>query len=493
MRKSIAIIGAGVGGLAAGCYALMNGYDCRIFEMHKLPGGVCTSWKRRGFTFDGCIHHLAGCLPGTRFNRVWEELGVLPGQAILYPEDLVRVESPDGAALHIYTDLERLQEHMRELAPGDVAPIEEYIQAAYRFTRFTLLDHIGGSPREFLGLVPHLPAIAKWSGVNMAKYAKRFSDAFLARSFPFIQYDTVDAPLSLHLQMLAGCSNRYYGWPAGGSLEFARAIERRYLRLGGEIDYGARVGKVLVRANRAVGVRLEDGSKCLADMVISNANGRTTIFDMLEGKFTNRTIIRLYSNPEDRISVGIHISMGVARDLSREPHAMVLLLEQPVEIAGEMRDRLSLELFGFDPSMAPAGKGVLKAVLNTSYSYWKGLHRYPEKYRQEKANAASAVIDKLNVRFPGLEEQIEVLDVATPITTERYTGNGAGFKYTPSLLFKGTFSRAGLSMILPGLDNFYMVGQWASFPSLPNVASMGRNLVKRICREDGRYFTTNVS
>jgi phytoene dehydrogenase-like protein len=57
-EKSIIIIGGGIAGLAAGCYARMNGYRAHIFELHTLPGGLCTSWDRKGYTFDGCI--LAG-------------------------------------------------------------------------------------------------------------------------------------------------------------------------------------------------------------------------------------------------------------------------------------------------------------------------------------------------------------------------------------------------------------------------------------------------
>ena len=41
--KSIIIIGAGIAGLSAGCYGQMNGYRTQIFEMHNLPGGLCTS------------------------------------------------------------------------------------------------------------------------------------------------------------------------------------------------------------------------------------------------------------------------------------------------------------------------------------------------------------------------------------------------------------------------------------------------------------------
>jgi phytoene dehydrogenase-like protein len=106
-EETMIIIGAGVGGLATGCYAQMNGYRTQIFEMHSLPGGVCTAWKRKGYTFDGCIHHLAGCQPEHRQYRVWEELGAMP-RPILHPEELVQVEDPSGKRLTVYTDLDRL-------------------------------------------------------------------------------------------------------------------------------------------------------------------------------------------------------------------------------------------------------------------------------------------------------------------------------------------------------------------------------------------------
>jgi hypothetical protein len=36
----------------------MNGYRTRIFEMHALPGGLGTAWKRQGCTIDACVHWL---------------------------------------------------------------------------------------------------------------------------------------------------------------------------------------------------------------------------------------------------------------------------------------------------------------------------------------------------------------------------------------------------------------------------------------------------
>ncbi|MFZ1105386.1 MAG: hypothetical protein WAN86_21460 [Hyphomicrobiaceae bacterium] len=49
-----------------------------------------------------------------------------------------------------------------------------------------------------------------------------------------------------------------YGWPAGGSIALARAIERRFLGLGGELRYETRVQSILVENDRAIGVRLAE-------------------------------------------------------------------------------------------------------------------------------------------------------------------------------------------------------------------------------------------
>ena len=95
MAKSVIIIGSGMGGLAAGIYGQVNGYTTRVFEMHTLPGGQCSSWKRAGFTFDGCLHHLFGCAPSSRIYELWEEVGAMPRE-LVQPADCVSVLSPEG-------------------------------------------------------------------------------------------------------------------------------------------------------------------------------------------------------------------------------------------------------------------------------------------------------------------------------------------------------------------------------------------------------------
>jgi len=111
----ILIIGAGIGGLSTGCYARMNGYRAMILEMHTKPGGLCTSWRREGYTFDGCMHNLAGSSSESAFYEMWRELGVVPAIRMHAYDELVRVERAHGEPLTVYTNLDRLERHMKAL------------------------------------------------------------------------------------------------------------------------------------------------------------------------------------------------------------------------------------------------------------------------------------------------------------------------------------------------------------------------------------------
>ncbi len=491
-EKSIIIIGAGIGGLAAGCYAQMNGYRTQIFEMHTTPGGVCTGWKRKGYTFDGCMHHLAGCLPGMRIYKMWQELGAMP-RAMYFPDDLIGVENSEGRRFIVYTDLDRLESHMRELAPGDSAAIDEFMNAVWRFKGFPMLDLVLAKPWEMAGALPYLGQLRKWGPLTLEQFGARFNDPFLRRAMGMIQYDFSDIPVLLTLTFLGGCATRNFGWPQGGSLEFARSIAQRYTDLGGAIHYRAKVDKILVENDHAVGVRLSDGTEQRADLVISNADGHATIFEMLEGRYTTDLIRKFYDAVPQQQEMALHISLGIARDFSAEPHMLVLWLPEPVEIAGQTCDRLDIEFFNFAPETAPEGKTAVQVVAMTSYDYWKALS--PDEYRAEKERVAETVIACLDRRFPGLRAQVEVTDVATPLTTERFTGSFMGYQAwgVPGQSIVDMLSGKGVSKTLPGLSNFYMVGQWAGGLGLPNVAAMGRRIVAEICKRDGRRFVTSIS
>jgi phytoene dehydrogenase-like protein len=136
-----------------------------------------------------------------------------------------------------------------------------------------------------------------------------------------------EAPVMMGMALLAYIHTGNAAFPAGGSLEFARALERRYLALGGEIRYEAQVEKILTENGRATGVRLYNDEVHTADAVISAADGRGTIFDMLGGEYANAGLRRRYDGHLAMHSQ-VQISLGVRRDMSAEPHWVTHLLPE---------------------------------------------------------------------------------------------------------------------------------------------------------------------
>ena len=292
----------------------------------------------------------------------------------------------------------------------------------------------------------------------------------------------------LGLSLLAYMHTGNAGFPAGGSLAFARAIEKRFLELGGEIRYKAQVEKILVENGRATGVRLYNDEAHRGDVVISACDGRGTIFDMLDGQFVDRQIRRMYDGHLPMHSM-MQISLGVRRDLSAEPHWVTHLLQEPVTVAGEPRHEIGVKHYCFDPSLAPAGRSVVELIVRTDYSYWQRIYgRRP--YDEEQRQVSTILRDHLERWHGGIGADVEVVDEATPLSYERYTGNWMGStcgwlmtKETMPMLIKG------LPKTLPGLGHFYMAGQWVEpGGSVPLAAASGKNAVQLICAADGKKF-----
>ena len=497
--RSVIIIGAGIAGLSAGCYGQMNGYRTQIFEMDTKPGGLCTTWKRKGYKIDACIEYWLGSGPGSGFYRMWEELGAVQGRSMVHQDEWARVEGERGKAFILYTDINRLEQHMKELAPADEDVTKEFIQAARISTQFknmppekapelfSLIDYL----KMMFTMMPYSRFMKKWGKISIQDFAKRFKDPFLREAFPLTGFPPTLSMCAL-LTTLPWIQKKQAGFPVGGSLEIARAIERRYLGLGGEIHYKSRVTGIIVKNNQVVGMRLADGTEHRSDVVISAADGRTTIFDMLDGKYVNDEIRGYYDNLPTMPPL-IYIGLGVARSFT-EPHSVFGVnypLHKPVTIAGQELDRLPVHIYNFDPSLAPAGKTIIRVKLDSDYEYWSKLREDPGRYKAEKDKVAEEVIALLDQRFPGLADQVEMRDVATPTTFERYTGNWRG----SYMGWANTTETLGMRMskTLPGLGDFYVAGQWVEPGGGTPVAVMsGRNVVQIICKQDKRPFVTMV-
>jgi phytoene dehydrogenase-like protein len=501
MDNTLIIIGAGIAGLSAGCYAQMNGYRSQIFEMHNLPGGLCTAWQRKGYLFDGCIHYLFGSGEGQPFHRMWQELGAVQGRSFVDHAEFMRLTDSTGKTLIAYSDPDQFEAHLKELSPADAHLAEAFCDGIRTFTRFDLSalqrkPKMLMTPQDWASfgqeMMPFVGCLAKWGMLSAEQFGRRFKDPFLRRAVPQM-FAWSSIPTMVGMSLLAYMHNRNAGVPIGASLEFARAIEKRYLELGGQIHYGSQVERILVENDRAVGVRLYNNDEAYAGRVISACDGHATIFDMLGGKYLDRQIKKLYDGHMP-IHSQLQVSLGVSRDFSQEPHWVTYLLDKPLRIAGEERYEVGVKHYCFDPTLAPAGKSVVIAMMTSPYDYWQRIYGR-RIYDIEQLQEADILIDWLETIYPGLKSQIEVEDFATPLSYERYTGNWQGSS-CGWLLTRDTMMMMinGMRKTLPGLENFYLTGQWVEpGGSVPVVAASGRNTIQMICHEDGRPFGAEVA
>lgn len=477
----------------------MNGYDTTIFEMHSIPGGLCTAWKRKGYTWDISMHMLTNSRSGP-FREMWEELGVTHNRQFHYHDEIMRIESGERK-LTVGLDPVQLQKSMIEISPKDTELIREFIRLFYGkslMNAATLnpaeLSGIWDKVRMISSVLPMMGVLAKYSKITVQEFARKFSDPFLQKVVQF----SIDSPgwrmLDFPMVAFAGMAHsavKNAGVPLGGSQNVIFDMVEKYKSLGGLIEYRSKASGILIENGKAAGVRLENGSEHRADVVIWAGDGHHLIFDLLKGKYVSEDIRTMY---EKWIPVNplVHVMLGVNRDMSQEPKKMVVELEHPIRIADEDHKWMTIIHRSFDPGMAPSGKTSLEVWFSTSYDYWASLSQNVKEYKKEKYKIARQCIDALDKRWPGIAKQIEVIDVPTPATYVRYTGNWRGspdgWYVTPANMTRQESVRT-----LPGLDGLYMAGQWtAPFTGTVIAALSGRQVIQIMCRKDGRKFRTGV-
>ena len=498
MAEKVLIIGAGVSGLSVGCYLQMNGFDTEIFEMHNQPGGLCTAWKRGGYTFDGCIHWLMGSGPASNMHQVWRELHAVQGRRFVEWDEYMRVRLTGGETFTIYTDPARLEKEMLRLAPEDGKLIGRFCAAIRRFSTIDMpvtTEKMGLFQRlgYFLPWISLAPAMKTWGTMNVQSFCSRLKSRELAEALGTLfggDGSMPDFPMVGLIMMLSFMHKKSSGYPIGGSLEFARAIMRRYLELGGRIRYGARVEQILVEQDKAVGIVCA-GQEHRADEVISCADGHATLYDMLGGRYLSPALRAAYETYPVFPSL-IYVGLGIGRDLRDRPAATVFPLKQPIVLedgALSLR-RLGVRFFNFDPTLAPEGKtSAIVMIESRNLAWWSGLRTAePARYKEEKRKVGEQVIQALEQELGGIAPFVEVVDVATPATWHRYTGNWQG-SYEGFVPTRKTMMK-NLGFTLPGLANFYMHGQWVSLGGgLPPAGINARALAKILCRKHGKRFS----
>jgi len=402
----------------------------------------------------------------------------------------------------VYCDANKLEAHMKELSPQDSETIGLFCRLVRRFTKF---DMPVGKPFELYNVFDFVSLIIKMmpfsrdlnycNSITISQFAERFKDPLLREAFPRLLSEG-EYPLLSLVVTLSLLHNKAGGFPEGGSLEFSKAIEKRFVDLGGKIFYRRRVEKVMEEGVRAVGVRLADRTEVKGDYVISAADLRTTLYGMMDGKHVDPMHEELFRSCK-LIPSSVQVSFGINMDLSSQPECLgeVYKLRSPILVGNQKADWLMLKNFCYDPTLAPKGKSVVECFfMIDDFPYWEELVKDKEAYRAEKDRIANAVADELEHKYPGFKSAVEVTDVATPTTYVRYTGNWKGTYMTWVVTPDKTKKFRMVKKTVPRLDNFWLSGMWVQPPGgVPTGAMTSRAIIQIICKKDKKRFQTSVA
>ena len=489
-RKTVVIIGGGISGLSAGIYAEQHGFHAIIAEKHFVPGGLCTGWDRNGFHIDGCIHWLTGTKDKTILNEMWKNL-----HAFKDDNDILQLQTwgsfnYQGTVVNFYRDIDKAEKEWKEISPKDKRRIHEFFNMVRDFCKVELpLD----LPASWLGLKRLIglgfkvmsvrPSYLHSMHVSTVKYAKKFKHPALRFALENVQ----PGPGNL-FSMLYSYSSVVIGdggIPKGGSKAMAERMAKRFTDLGGTLLLNSPVNKVIVTNKTATGIELMNGNKIYGDYVVSCLDPNYSLNRLLLGQFHLPTFSAKMNKPETYPTPSCCL-LGYSINKNLNIPTPYSFKCEPFYVGGLYIDHITVRSYAYDKSFDRDDKTTMTVLLdqyNYNYDFWKNLRKNPAEYNKYKQDLAKVVTSRIIKHIPEIKESIELLDVATPITLNRYTnatkGAYMGFLFTHK---KKMFTYNGR---VPGLKNFYLSGQWLQAPGgLPLAMANGKFAIQRICRKE---------
>lgn len=484
-ETSVAIIGAGIGGLTVGALLAKKGFAVTVLESREYPGGCATTFSRDGYRFDagatvGCGFHKKGplALLGEELGISWPIMTCSAAwdfvhgdrrihlshtkQEILreFPKTLPFWEAQDRLASLLWS----LSTEVLPWPPGGFG------DAAFLF---------GKVFRKAPALSPMLPLVNKSALRWLASYGLdhdsdfvRFIDAQLLISVQTTTAYANAVNAAIALDLPAKGTHRLTGGIGSVAEKLAEAVGDN----GGRVLYGTTVESIECEGRQILSVKTSDGHCYPSDVVVANLTPES-----LAGMFAE------------------HVSPGIQKGPAHEWSAFVLYLgveesafeERPVSHVQIVREHgdlgegnsIFVSISPSDDSLrAPEGyRAVTVSTHSRPEPWFKARTKGKEAYGRLKDSYTKKVMSLLSQHFVDIEQKIHMIFAATPVTWERYTGRSHGYVggYPQTSLF---------SVRGPGTPfrNLFLTGD-SVFPgqSLPGVVTGARRVAKLVERRFG--------
>ncbi len=450
------VAGAGIGGLICANLLAKEGLRVLLVEQHYMVGGYCSTFRRKGFTFDASTHFypLLGN-PETITGKLLAELGIETRWVRMDPVDTFHF--PDGSRFSVPADLEAYLSRVKAEFPHEAEALDRFFEAAREAYLLGLLAYFRDRRTERFERYRRMTvteALDRWFRDRKLRLLLT-ADCPHWGSPPSRTSFVFDSMLRLSYFL-----GNYY--PVDGSQVFADELARRFEELGGHILMSTRVDKILVDHGRARGVEVETTRGALggrrwigAGAVISNCDLLQTLETMLGPEHVDpaelAAVRRLRpSFPCFLVHIGLRDVPVAAIDAVQGYYWN--RWDPDLVGRGGMRCKVFAPTV-YEPKMAPAGGQIiiLQKVLEMDYA---GVEDWP----RHKREIEEYVLSHLEQVLPGSKSKVVVRLSASAKTAWRFTKNHAGamlgWEMSPDQLGDDRPDNVG------PVGGLYFVGHW---------------------------------
>jgi phytoene dehydrogenase-like protein len=489
----VIVIGAGNGGLTAAATLAKSGVRVLLLERHNIPGGCATSFCRGRFEFEVSLHQLSGLgtaqQPGP-LRVVLNSLGVLDKLEFVQMKDLYRIMGPDNLDIVLPADRAGTVNVLQKRFPDEKEAISRFFDLVYKFFN------------EVIGAF-----YLKDPDVSREKYPLYFKYAFKSAKSVIDEY--FKDPL---LKLALGIYWSYMGLPPrllsfsdyaalyfaymefkpyhikGGSQALSNAIIDSFLASGGEVRFNCAVEKIVVKEGAVKAVVTEHGDEISAGYIVSNASPITTFVDMIGTEhFPASLMDSMRGSTVSTSFITIFAGLGCEPETVGITETTNFIcastdMERQYELSKTLDcDESSLILSCYDksdPDFSPAGACQVAIV---AMKYAEPWLRVPAgEYYREKYRCADAMLRSVERHFPGLRDNIEEIEVATPLTHMRFLGQPGGSPYGFDHHLKDSAFFMPHKLPIKGL---YGAGAWYGEPGYQPTLTSGTRAARSILKE----------
>lgn len=369
--RSIVIIGAGMGGLAAALRLRQAGFQVTVLEKQPRVGGRSNVIEADGFRVDTGPTIL---VMRDTFDEMYRALGQDLAERVpmtrLDPN--YRVYYHDGDHLDLHAAMPALAAEVERIEPGSAARLFEFLGAGAKKYALGMdfvernYDHLTdvANPRAALRLLRTRSHERLYAQVGRYFATDKLRKAFSFHSM-FLGLSPFDALAMYSLITYADLALGMW-YPKGGIYRIIEDMLALTLESGIEVRTGAPVAEIDVQAGRVTGVRLESGEVIRADLVVSNADLPYTLQHLLpngNGRRTNGRLARMdYACSGYLLYLGVkgtyphmrHQALYFSEDYRANLDAIFRTRTVPAEPSFHLNNPTVT-----DPSLAPPGHSLL--------------------------------------------------------------------------------------------------------------------------------------